>query len=102
MNILIREYTKADADAVMKIWNQVVEDGGPFRRRSLSQKIMRMRFSVSRRIPVLQKTKSAERSSGCTSFIRIMSDAAAISAMPPTRCEGISAESIPYKNLCSC
>lgn len=30
MNIKIREYRKMDADAVMKIWNQVVEDGVAF------------------------------------------------------------------------
>ena len=30
MNVKIREYKKADADAVMKIWNQVVENGVAF------------------------------------------------------------------------
>lgn len=30
MDINIREYTKKDSEAVMKIWNQVVEDGVAF------------------------------------------------------------------------
>lgn len=30
MNIMIREYADNDADAVMRIWNQVVEDGVAF------------------------------------------------------------------------
>lgn len=30
MNVKIREYKKADADALMKIWNQVVENGVAF------------------------------------------------------------------------
>ncbi len=30
MDIQIREYTSDDVDAVMQIWNQVVEDGVAF------------------------------------------------------------------------
>lgn len=30
MDIKMREYTDADADAVMKIWNQVIDDGVAF------------------------------------------------------------------------
>ncbi len=61
MDIKIREYTDADADAVMKIWNQVVDDGVAFPRDEELTTENANVFSTGKPTQELPKTVSAER-----------------------------------------
>ena len=98
MTIRIREYKKEDVNEAVNIWNQVVEDGEAFPQMELLTEKTGDESSGDSHLPVLLTTRIPERSQVCISCIRIISDAAGISAMPAMLCEETCGDSTLEKN----
>ena len=85
MDIRIREYTEADAEEAVRIWNHIVEEGAAFPQLELLTAEIGNRFFQSSHLQGLHMTVGEEKSWDCIFSIPIMWGAAAISAMPATR-----------------
>lgn len=85
MDIRIREYTEADAEEAVRIWNHIVEEGAAFPQLELLTAETGNRFFSEQSFTGIAYDGGEEKSWDCIFSIPIMWGAAAISAMPATR-----------------
>lgn len=100
MNIEVRAYTDNDIEAMVTIWNQVVEDGVAFpQEECLTPESGTAFFAEQTYCGVAEDTDTAE-STACTSCIRTMLDDVDTSAMQAMRSTGNREDCISARSWC--
>lgn len=72
MNIEVRAYTDNDIEAMVTIWNQVVEDGEAFPQEECLTQESGTAFSQSRHIAESRRIWTQAESTACISYIQTM------------------------------
>lgn len=85
MKINVREYEEADLAQMIRIWNEVVEDGEAFPQEEELTEETGREFLRPRLTAEWRRMRRQRRFSAYISCIPIMWDAAGISAMPAMR-----------------
>lgn len=85
MDIKIRQYSEADTEAAVRIWNHIVEEGVAFPQIELLTAETGKQFFSKQSFTGIAYDGAVETSWDCIFSIPIMWGAAAISAMPATR-----------------
>lgn len=80
INIQVRGYTENDMEAMIRIWNEVVEDGIAFPQEETLTLADGREFFAAQTYSAVAKNTESGRYSGFTYCTRIMSAGAAISA----------------------
>lgn len=81
MNIIVRQYNEADLSEMIKIWNEVVEDGIAFPQEQILNDESGKEFLLLKPIALLLLIRKMETFMVCISCILIMWAGAVISAM---------------------
>mgnify|MGYP003514144805 CR=1 FL=1 len=99
MNVSIRKYCEKDLPEMIKIWNEVVEEGIAFHRKNCLQKNQAHSFLLDRLTALLHKAVMITKFTDFIFCIQTMSAVAVIFVMQAMQSQKNSADFISAKNL---